>query len=166
MQIISVTNKEQIEKIANLAHEIWHEHYINITPIAQIDYMVKTFQSVTAISNQIFKEKYSYFLIKDNNGSYEGYFAVIPKYDCLFLSKIYVRKTSRKKGYARKSVEFIKEFAKSLNLNNIVLTVNRKNTGSIEAYKKMNFEVRREINKDIGNGFYMNDYEMQLIIDK
>ena len=124
--------------------------------------MLKNFQSADSISNQISNEKYSYFLIGDDNGGYEGYFAVVPK-DCyLFLSKIYIRKESRKKGYARKSVEFIKELSKSLNLGNIVLTVNRGNAGSIEAYKKMDFKIRRELNQEIGNGFYMNDYEMVL----
>ncbi|MDR1695674.1 MAG: GNAT family N-acetyltransferase [Endomicrobium sp.] len=162
MQITEVNNKELIEKTASLADEIWHEHYINLITLSQIDYMVQKFQSPEAISKQISNEKYSYFLIKSDSGSFEGYFAVAPKSGCLFLSKIYVRKESRKKGYARKSVEFIKEFAKSLNLDNIVLTVNRENTGSIEAYKKMNFKIRGEINQDIGSGFYMNDYEMVL----
>ncbi|MCL2389943.1 MAG: GNAT family N-acetyltransferase [Endomicrobia bacterium] len=164
MEIIEVNSKELIEKTASLADEIWREHYVNIISIAQIDYMVKNLQSVTAISNQISNEKYSYFLIKDDNGSYEGYFAVAPKDGCLFLSKIYVRKESRKKGYAKKSLEFIKKFAKSLNLDNIVLNVSRDNAGSIEAYKKMNFKICGEIDLDIGSGFYMNDYKMVLQI--
>ncbi|MDR3113720.1 MAG: GNAT family N-acetyltransferase, partial [Endomicrobium sp.] len=96
------------------------------------------------------------------DGKFCGYFAFAVEEDKLFLSKIYVQKDSRKKGYAKEVFAFLTDSAASLNLSSIYLTVNRGNTRSIEAYKKMKFSIDGEINQDIGGGFFMDDYKMSL----
>lgn len=162
MEIIKVDSDGLLQITAKLADEIWRQHFKGIISDAQIEYMLENFQSYPAMVRQTEEENYNYFLIKDENGSFEGYFAIAPRGEYLFLSKIYIRKDSRGKGYARKAVEFIKDFARKMNLKNIILTVNRDNTDTVNIYKKMDFEILEEMDTDIGNGFFMNDYKMRL----
>ncbi|MDR1941878.1 MAG: GNAT family N-acetyltransferase [Endomicrobium sp.] len=162
MQIIKVDDDKLIKAAVQIADEVWRQHYKDIVPCAQIDYMLSNFQSFDAVSKQISEKNYEYYLMMSQDGVFEGYFAALEQDGKLFLSKIYIKKESRKKGYARKSLAFLKEIAKSRNLSQIYLTVNRANSGSIEAYKKLGFCLDGEINQDIGCGFFMNDYQMSL----
>ncbi|MDR1952500.1 MAG: GNAT family N-acetyltransferase [Elusimicrobiota bacterium] len=164
MEIVKVNSKELIETVVEIAGEIWRRHYSSIISIEQIEYMLEKFQSFDAVSNQIKNENYQYFLMRNDENSYEGFFAVSVKDKELFLSKIYIKERSRKKGYAKQSVEFIKNMAAKLNLSRIALTVNRANLNSIEAYKKMGFVVEERIDAYIGNGYEMNDYKMAMEI--
>lgn len=164
MEIVKVSSDEQFLLTAKLAEEIWNQHFISIIPKAQIDYMLEKYQSYSAMKSQTESEKYGYYLIRDADGVFQGYFAVAPKDGQLFLSKIYIRKACRGKGYARKSIEFMKELAAGLSLSGIFLTVNRNNTDTVGAYKKMDFKIIKEVDTDIGNGFFMNDYIMRLEI--
>ena len=162
MEIIAVDNKELINTVARLADEIWREHYKGILEPPQIDYTLENFQSANAVSKQIGEKNYKYYLMRKDDGKFCGYFAFTIEKDKIFLSKIYVQKNCRKKGYAKKAVAFLKDEAKRLNLSSIYLTVNRANARSIEAYKKMDFSIDGEINQNIGRGFFMNDYQMSL----
>jgi ribosomal protein S18 acetylase RimI-like enzyme len=164
MEIIKVNNDKLINTASEIANIVWREHYSAIVGASQIDYMLEKFQSAAAIEKQIVEENYKYYLMQDDGGTFCGYFAVVVKGDKLFLSKIYVQKESRKKGFAKKAISFLSDMAKTLNLTSLELTVNRANAQSIEAYKKMNFEIDEEINQDIGGGFFMNDYKMSLKI--
>jgi len=98
----------------------------------------------------------------ENDGKPVGYFALVVEDSSLFLNKLYVAKESRHKGYAGKSLDFLKHTAKELRLESIYLTVNRNNLSSIAAYEKMDFKNAGEISHDIGNGFKMEDYKMVL----
>lgn len=164
MEIVKVSSDEEFLLVSKLAEEIWKEHFISIIIQEQIDYMLGKYQSYSTIKNQIENENYNYYLIKDLEEGEQGYFAIAPKDGQLFLSKIYIRKSSRGRGYARKAIEFIKEFAKDHSFNGIFLTVNRHNTDTINIYKKMGFKIIKETDSDIGNGFFMNDYIMKLEI--
>jgi RimJ/RimL family protein N-acetyltransferase len=162
MEILKVENDGRIKFTAGLAGEIWRQHFSGIISDSQIEYMLDKFQSYQAMKRQIADENYNYFLIKDENGVFQGYFAIAPRKDTLFLSKIYIRKESRGKGFARKAVEFMKSFAKNMNISNITLTVNRNNLNTVITYKKMAFKITGEADTDIGCGFFMNDYIMKL----
>ena len=161
MEIVKICSDEQLICAVKLAEEIWNQHFISILTKVQIDYMLGKYQSYAAMKAQIENEKYEYYLIKGDDGVFQGYFAAVPKEDMLFLSKLYIRQASRGKGYARKAVEFIKKYAQRLALSGIFLTVNRNNTNTVDIYKKMGFKIVSEADTDIGNGFFMNDYIMR-----
>ena len=156
---IPVTTDDQMKIVESLAKEIWTEYYTPIIGRQQVDYMLDRFQSRQAIAGQI-KEGVLYFLIRTAD-AFIGYIAVHPKEDELFLSKIYVRSTERRKGYGRKAVRFAESLAKERNLSRIVLTVNKNNVSSIKAYEKTGFKNAGSIIQDIGNGFVMDDYKME-----
>lgn len=153
-------NKKNIKVLCVLAREIWTEHYTPIIGEAQVKYMLEKFQSEEAISNQIKNEGILYYLLKVKD-KYVGYMSFQFRETELFLSKLYVLSTERGRGYGKKAMEFIEKAAIERNLDKIILTVNKNNRLAISAYKKMGFENKGSVFKNIGGGFVMDDYIMQ-----
>jgi RimJ/RimL family protein N-acetyltransferase len=155
MQIISAEKKDA-KTISKLAKIIWNEHYSNIVKISLIKYMLKEFQSENAIIKQI-ENGYKYFLIKENN-EYYGYFSFKEEQNKLFLSKLYIVKEARGKGFSRQIIDFLIKEAKFKNINSIYLTVNKNNSSTIMIYEKLGFIKKDSIITDIGNGYFMDDF--------
>lgn len=158
--MITCSEVKNISELAILASQIWHEYWVEILSIEQIDYMVDKFQSELAIKNQIENENYVYFFIQNDNENV-GYIGLSKKVDYLFLSKFYIKKDYRNKGIGTQTFEFIKEFAIHNCYKKIQLTVNKNNKNTIEAYKKWGFEIVNSVVSPIGNGFVMDDYIME-----
>lgn len=159
--LIPVTDKEQIIQLARLADIVWHEYFVSILSKTQIDYMVEKFQSVSAMTNQIENQNYHYFFL-NLDGVNIGYTGVQPDKDNkLFLSKLYIQKEYRGKGYAREAFDFLEGMCKGMGLQSIWLTVNRFNENSIKVYEKRGFQTVRTQVTDIGNNYVMDDYVME-----
>ncbi|MCI8360429.1 MAG: GNAT family N-acetyltransferase [Clostridiales bacterium] len=150
---------QQIDRTAKLAGEIWREHYGAILEPGQIEYMLQQFQSPAAIARQI-EEGYRYFLLKAE-GRPAGYLAVKPEGERLFLSKLYMAKECRRRGFASQALEYLCGLCKRDGHKTIYLTVNKRNHGSIAAYGRLGFSKAREQTADIGNGYVMDDYIME-----
>ena len=156
-----VDNNKAIAQVAKLAKEIWNQHYLPMIGSEQVLYMLDKFQSENAIEQQI-AECYKYYLIIDNNIENRveaGYFCVKDKGEKLFLSKLYVVDAYRGKGIGKQGLKFLKS---SFDNPVIQLTVNKNNSDSIAFYKKVGFEIIDDIVTDIGNGFVMDDYIMEV----
>jgi ribosomal protein S18 acetylase RimI-like enzyme len=164
VRIIEVCDGPLIAVVETLAQRIWREHYIPLVGRAQVEYMLEKFQSRAAISIQINKEGFFYYLFEDREGAWVGYGAVIPRSDELFLSKLYVSAENRGRGYGRSAVEFVEKIAENKGLPKISLNVNKKNTGSIRAYEKFGFVIIRPFVTDVGGGFVMDDYRMEKLL--
>ena len=152
--------QKDVKKLAELASEIWHEYWPCILTSEQIDYMVDKFQSENAIINQIENENYTYYFLKVD-GNVAGYTGVSNRGDYLFLSKLYIKKEFRHKGYGKKAFEEIKK----LGFNRIQLTVNKYNKNTIDAYLKYGFKIINKAVTDIGNGFVMADIGCGYVMD-
>jgi ribosomal protein S18 acetylase RimI-like enzyme len=156
-----VTTTSEMQQLETLANQIWREHYIPIIGQAQVDYMLSKFQSAEAMQRQVDQEGYLYYAIEDE-GTMVGYFSVQPRGSVLFLSKLYVAAHQRGRGLARQAMDFIQQLAHDKRLMQIELTVNKHNSLAIAAYQKMGFRIVKEAVFDIGEGFVMDDYVMQL----
>ncbi len=153
-----IETDEQIKDFCSLAKQIWNEYSIRFISQEQIDYMLDKFQSEEAVKNQINFQRYQYYFLEED-GQNIGYFAVQPQKDNLFLSKIYIDKNHRGKGYGRKAfTNAIVEIAKEKELPKITLTVNKYNFPSIMVYEKLGFQRVNSVETDIGNGYIMDDY--------
>ena len=162
IKLVEVKQKD-INELAQLASEIWHEYWAGILSDEQIDYMLDKFQSEDAMINQIHSESYSYFyLVCDDKKA--GYVALSQKQDYLFLSKIYIKAEYRHKGLGTKAFDFIKQYAADNGYNKIRLTVKKDNQNSVNAYKKWGFKTIDSVVTDIGCGFVMDDYIMEYTI--
>lgn len=161
LTIRKVENSD-IEVLAEKANEIWHEYFIPIIGLEQVEYMVEKFQSVKGLTQQINQGYSYYFALVDD--SVVGYFGVQPQCDKLFLSKLYLEKQSRGKGYSGEMLKYIINIAVEQKKSSIYLTVNKYNKNTIDIYKHFGFKIVDEQKADIGNGFYMDDYIMEYAI--
>lgn len=155
-----VETKEAIAVLAPLASEIWKEYFVLVISNEQIDYMLDKFQSVRAITEQITNQGYEYYLM-NVNGSNIGYLGIKQEEGKLFLSKFYIQKEHRGKGYASQAMELLVNLCKNRKLGTIWLTVNRYNDATIAIYEKKGFRTVRTQVADIGNGFVMDDNIME-----
>jgi tRNA(adenine34) deaminase len=162
INFIEVTSKSQINRTAALADEIWSEWFPPVIGEAQTAYMVEKFQSAQAMTRQIESEHYSYFIIQ-KSGVDLGYIALKPDGDRLFLSKAYIKRECRGRGYFSQTLAFIAEKAGEQGKNAVWLTCN-KYSPTCEVYKKCGFEIIGEGVTDIGNGFVMDDFFFELKI--
>ena len=155
---VKVESDEQITELCKLAKEIWNEYSICFISQEQIDYMLEKFQSEQVVKGQINFQNYQYYFLEEDGENF-GYFAVQKQKNLLFLSKIYIKKDFRGKGYARKAfTNAIVEIAKELELPKIQLTVNKYNFSSIMVYEKLGFDRVDSKEFNIGNGYVMDDY--------
>ncbi|RCX21685.1 acetyltransferase (GNAT) family protein [Fontibacillus phaseoli] len=155
-----IHTEDEVSSLVNLASGIWHEYYVSILSNEQIDYMVDKFQSKTAMTDQIQNQGYEYYFM-NAHGKNVGYISIKQEEGRLFLSKFYIQKEHRGKGYASQAMEFLVGLCKQRGLGLIWLTVNRYNDDTIAVYSKKGFKAVRTQVADIGNGYVMDDFVME-----
>lgn len=154
-----VASPAQIAEVARLGKEIWREHYGGLLSAEQISYMLEKYQSERAVAAQLSEGGYRYWLVLED-GRPCGYCGFVREEERLFLSKLYLRRAVRGRGIARLALEKLR--AEAAGLRSIYLTVNKENSGSIAVYKALGFREIDAVKTDIGGGFYMDDYIMEL----
>ena len=164
INILTTRTDDEIEAVATLANEIWHQHFIPIIGEAQVDYMVEKFQSYPAISKQIKEDGYEYFRIYLDD-IFAGYTGVHAEEDSLFLSKLYIKKDCRGHKLATHALNYLIHICKERGLKKIWLTCNKYNADTLAVYDHLGFKVTDEQVADIGNGFVMDDYILTYYID-
>jgi GNAT superfamily N-acetyltransferase len=159
-EMLRVRTPADIDSVAALARDIWIKHYVPIIGQAQTDYMLAMFQSTSAIARQI-AEGYQYYIVM-TDGVQGGYFAVVPdpSEHRMLLSKIYVNPKRHGTGLGKAILVFIEERCVEMGVQELWLTVNRHNIGSIGFYQHLGFTLSEPVVQDIGNGFVMDDYKM------
>lgn len=153
---------EALEDMSELASTIVKEHFDPIIGPAQNDYMIARFQSESSIAMQL-SQGYRYFFVMDEGGSCLGFLAFVAHPDSLYLSKFYLKRNQRGKGYAHQMMEFVIQAARARGFRSITLNVNRGNDARF-AYEAMGFRIIRMESIDIGGGFFMDDYVYELAV--
>jgi GNAT superfamily N-acetyltransferase len=147
--------------IYDLALEIWNQHYVPIIGQDQVDYMLRTLYSESALTNQM-KEGQNFTLIYSNEIPI-GYFSISKKGEVSFLHKFYIDSREQSQGLGTKVMNKI--ITQSKGEKTIELTVNRQNFKTINFYFKNGFRIKSVEDFDIGNGYFMNDFVMEKKLD-
>jgi len=158
----------QCAAVAELADEIWQEHYVPIIGAPQVDYMVEKFQSAERIYVSIREEGYVYLTATSiEEDRLVGYCSAVPEEDWLLLSKLYVHRDFRGRGIARRFLDkLIAMCRQEYGLAVIRLTVNKYNESAIAVHLRNGFIIVDSVKVDIGGGFFMDDYVMELVYPK
>lgn len=143
-----------------MATEIWNESFVDMITNDQIRYMLEKYLSPGSILGQISNGTNYEFIT--GSGKDVGFIAYKKEEEKLMLSKFYLCEEYRHTGLASYSLDHIVKIARELNLNSIYLNVNRKNVEAISAYEHWGFISVKDVDADIGNGFFMNDHVMEL----
>ncbi len=157
MKFIRLNEKDEnaIDEMSALASAIVKEHFDPIIGSRQNDYMIKKFQSAESIKQQL-SEGFKYYFVCLCHAEI-GFLAYRIDEDSLYLSKFYLDKAYRGRGFSREMLGFVKKAAEENGLRKIRLNVN-KNNDAIYAYEGLGFQRTGAQKKDIGNGFFMDDY--------
>lgn len=163
MNLREVVSEADVHRVVKVAEVVWREANTAFCSEEQVEYMIEQFQSYSAVMGQLM-QGYRYFVI-EQDGDILAYFGVQPQGDRLFLSKFYILKQNRGRGIFSMGLNFMSALCREQGLRAIYLTVNRNNTHAYEVYLHKNFKVIDQAVADIGCGFVMDDYIMELEIE-
>lgn len=161
---------QDVALIRSLADGVWQETYASILSPQQIEYMFDMMYSHENLAIQM-RDKHHHFLIVSHNDTPCAYISIEPLSEGRYnFQKIYARREVHGIGVGRymikQGVEWVRRAeAASQRYSDIVveLFVNRANP-AVNFYRHMGFEIVNTRDHDIGNGFFMNDYIMELHI--
>lgn len=160
IQFVPVRQPEHIAELANYANDIFREYFSAFQPLEKVDYLASYLLGTETLIRAIADEGYEYYFI-DDAGVHVGFVGIQPREGYLFLSKLYLEKDQRGKGFGRRAFEFVKERARELGLNRIQLTCARDNEASLAVYDHMGLEIVDSVDNEVGNGIQMNDYILE-----
>jgi len=161
MQIRNL-DKSELRLVRDLAHRIWPSTYGEILSTEQMTYMLNWMYSIEALEDS-FKSNHQFFAIFDNNDAV-GFIDIelnTPETNGMKLQKIYVLPEKQGMGIGKELLDFTAQFGKEKGMLHLTLQVNRYNK-AVDFYRHYGFKIIDEQDFDIGNGYFMNDYVMQL----
>ncbi len=161
LTLLPATTDDELRIIASISYSVWNEACKGIVPKDQIDYVLDRFQSFEALKDQVDNGGYTYIMIREGTRCV-GYAGYVPDERGLFLSKIYILKEFRGRGYSGQVFRYLREVARGLGLSCVHLIVNRDNKRSVEVYRHEGFEIVDSQDNPIGNDFVMYDYIMEM----
>jgi RimJ/RimL family protein N-acetyltransferase len=165
--VFRVASKADISVILDLSSRIWREHYPGIISHAQIDYMLAKMYASDVLVDEMRNKAYRYVIVEAGS-SPVGYLAYRhdDKTRTLVLSKLYLLPSLHGKGTGRKMLQYVKDQALLAEAKKISLFVNKRNEKAIRAYERFGMIKAAELVTDIGGGFVMDDYRMELDMDE
>jgi ribosomal protein S18 acetylase RimI-like enzyme len=152
---------ESIAIIRNLANITWPIAYGEILSPQQLDYMMELIYSKNALQKQMEKGQQFLLALEDEKPVAFAAYSILTTADNSIykLDKIYILPNQQGKGIGKFLINHIIESIKPS--TTLRLNVNRQNK-ALHFYQKLGFKIINEEDIDIGNGFYMNDYVMEL----
>jgi GNAT superfamily N-acetyltransferase len=150
-----------IPLIRELTFAIWPQTYGSIISKEQLDYMLDMIYSPASLQKQMEQEGCSFIIVYDNRVpvAFASYNEVKPQ--TWKLNKIYILPSQQGKGTGKFIINHITDEIKTLHAKALQLQVNRHNKAK-DFYEKLGFTIIETADFDIGNGFFMNDYVMEL----
>lgn len=150
--------------INQLAHEIWPYAYLEILGEAQLKYMLDKIYSILSLEHQ-FSVLNQSFIIATENKIPVGFASYSPHEDATVyhLNKIYVLPNQQGKNIGKFMLDHIISAIKKYGASSLQLNVNRYNK-ALHFYEKQGFKVIRQEDIEIGSGYFMNDYVLEMYL--
>lgn len=158
---ITLATQADIHTIRDIAADAFPKTYGDILSEEQIAYMMEMMYSDAKLTREINEEGFRYYIAFYRKEPV-GYLSV-QKQDThtLYLDKIYIKPAMQKIGLGRDLMKKAEECGREIcgKGAHLYLRVN-KNNDAIGFYKHMGLTIEVEDKKDIGGGYYMDDYVM------
>lgn len=158
-------NRESLLIIQELANDIWPQVYNDLLTEEQIAFMLEMMYSLDTLQRD-WDRGVIYVILKQDNEPV-GFFGIepnVPQNKTLRLHKLYLKKAFHGQGLGKAMLNEIERFARELNLIKVNLNVNRQNA-AVNVYKRQGYEILFSEDIAIGNGFLMEDYQMEKVLD-
>lgn len=165
MLTIRPAERAELSLVHALAWQIFPATYRSILTPEQRDYMMEWMYSPESLERQVAEGHRYYLACLD--GEPVGYLSIQQESPDLFhLQKIYLLPACQGKGFGRQLFTHAVEEVRRLHPSApcvMELNVNRQNP-ALHFYERMGMTRDREGDFPIGNGYYMNDYIMRLVV--
>ncbi len=159
MQFRKADNSD-IPVIQQIAEKAWRPTYGHILSEEQTMYMLDMMYSNEVLQKQMDSNIEFYLAVGEHQPL--GYFSFeITKPEQMKLHKIYLDPDHKSKGTGSQIIEFVKQYALQAGVKHLELNVNKYNS-AVQFYEKLGFTRAKEMVLDIGNGYVMDDFVMQL----
>ncbi len=153
---------EDLHIIQTLAHEIWPSAYADILSARQLAYMLDQIYSLASLQHQLIVLKHIFILaLNDHTPVAFASYSVEETNSQYKLQKIYVLSRQQGTGTGKHILNHIINTVRAAGASSITLNVNRHNKAR-HFYESFGFKIKEEKDIDIGQGYFMNDYIMQL----
>jgi diamine N-acetyltransferase len=128
--------------------------------------MLEKFYSLSSLENQLLERKHIFLLIQEED-TYLGFCSY--ELHCEHtastkLHKIYVLPQTQGKGVGKVLLDAVENIAKENNDTAVFLNVNRNNSAQ-EFYKHKGYSIIKTEDINIGNGYLMEDFVMEKILN-
>lgn len=164
MILLRRAKEDEIANISNLAEQIWPQTYSAYISEEQLRFMLDKMYNRGELLSQL--QGGHTFLIASENGKdvgFAGFSVIDPHHKGYKLHKLYVLPEMHGKGVGKILINEVVNLAVSNGGRTLQLNVNRNNNAK-DFYLKVGFNIKETVDLDIGNGFFMNDYIMELPI--
>lgn len=148
--------------ISDLAERIWPPTYGAYLGKEQLRYMLDLMYNQGELLAQL--QKGHTFIIaeeEEENVGFASFSLIDPENSGYKLHKIYVLPSMHGKGVGKILMNEVIDLIKRKGGKTLQLNVNRNNNAK-DFYLKVGFKIKETVDIDIGNGFFMNDYVMEL----
>ncbi len=164
MKTSRIASKADLSIIQDIAAAAYHDTYIPIIGLGQVDFMLRKFYSLDALSDQV-DEGHVFIIARENEEDigFASYSRMEAAPTVFKLQKLYLLPDRKGSGLGRYLVQEVISLARAGGAEKLILNVNRHNK-SRGFYEKLGFVITEKVDIPIGEHFFMNDYVMEIRI--
>lgn len=162
---IRILDKPELALVRRVADMVWPVTFREILSPEQIAYMMEMMYA-PAVMEREYDDGISFYGVFDGEKpvGYLIWGRSDSAPDTAKLHKCYLLPEYQGKGIGSMMLNEAKAYAKEAGFAKLRLHVNRNNAKAIKAYTRNGFQTVATVDKPIGNGFFMNDYVMEVEI--
>jgi GNAT superfamily N-acetyltransferase len=162
MSYLQKATAQDSVQIQQLAQRVWPVTFGNILSATQIDYMLDMMYAPAAIEEQM-KRGHIFHLLHDADAERIGYVSHQLDYlpQTTKIHKLYVLPERQGEGWGKFLIQAVAQWARQSDQQKLRLDVNYQNQ-AVGFYHHLGFQTIDRVNTEIGNGYLMEDYVMEM----
>lgn len=165
---ITKVSIEHIPEIKRLSDEIWKQVYPSVVPMAQIEFLLNTWYSSAALTEQMEQSGHQFILVEWNDEAvgYASYSMKLANQPERFrVHKLYLQPAIHGNGIGRAMLKYIAAESMPLGCKELELNVHKRNP-AVGFYQHVGFTIEQDIVTVIEHGHVLDDYIMMLDLTK
>lgn len=164
--ILRMAGQEEIPIIQHIARAVYGPTYLSILGQEQVEYMLEKIYSSSALLEQM-QQEHTFLLAQSQKKEvgFVSYNCSDPVQKIFKLQKLYVLPEQQGTGLGAWMVKEVIVHIRQLGGEILQLNVNRFNRAK-GFYEKLGFTIKETMDIPLGEGYFMNDYVMELDLEQ